>query len=497
MPLMHVLAPLLLLLPSVGQALLSPRFATWPQDIAGPEGPDREQVSDSEPLNDSPATVRLRPEELALAARVDEGRAARTVRELVAQGTRMGGTRSGERARDLRQTWAAAAGLRVEVYADGEVDAYEPLRWRVVAKVGGRRRDLLSAWPMVGAPALEATDLVLDTDEGAGGALLSRSGSGGAHARVLLADGRSTQDGRYAQVRPQSRAGAPIFGLGRDDGRFLREALDGSEPVTLDVLLECEARRAMVDTVVAVLPAASGSPPGHLLFCAHGDADSGGPGANDNASGEAIVLEIARAWAQSIADGRLPAPGVELRFAWWGSEIFSSRAYVKRALDDLENPLLGVLNFDQCGFGAGPERLYLEPDDLPANVDLLNIGLRVLNDAGGADGFPEQFATVRSLGGTDSYVFSGNAKLAERGVPALTIYASAWGRPAAQARTDGMPGEAWHDAPSVSIDYDPWYHSAGDLPELTTDLEPWHLGWQARVGAITGLRLAEALAGQD
>ena len=39
------------------------------------------------------------------------------------------------------------------------------------------------------------------------------------------------------------------------------------------------------------------------MYCAHGDSDAGGPGANDNASGVAVVLEMARAWSGAIADG--------------------------------------------------------------------------------------------------------------------------------------------------------------------------------------------------
>ena len=73
----------------------------------------------------------------------------------------------------------------------------------------------------------------------------------------------------------------------------------------------------------------AGAAPGYFLFCAHGDSDSGGPGANDNASGEAIVLEIATALSRAVAEGRAPAPPRELRFAIWGKEIHSTLDYVR------------------------------------------------------------------------------------------------------------------------------------------------------------------------
>ena len=448
----------------------------------------------SPPLQEPP-TVRLTPAELALASRIDRNRAAARVRELVALGPRLGGSPSARRALQLRAQWMESAGLGLERRADGELDWWEPARWRVIARADGVRRDLVSAWPLPGAPGLSAEGLLLDLDDGAGGALLANAGGGRSvpGRRLVLTDGRSTEDGRYSQIRPGGTE-TPVLGLGRRDGAFLRGLLEGGSAVELDVVLETEAGRGTVETLVATLPAREGAPPGYLLCCAHADADSGGPGANDNASGESIVLEIAQAWAEAVAQGRIQAPAVELRFAWWGSEIFSSRAFAAASQEAGQPPLLGVLNFDQCGYGAGLERLYVEPDDLPQNVALVNEVLGVLEDAAGADGFPTRWASVKSLGGTDSYVFSGDAGLRARGVPSVTVYASAWGRPAAHPRTEGMPGESWRQSPRVEVDHDPWYHSSGDLPQNTTDREPWHLAWEARAGAIALGRFAERIA---
>ena len=69
--------------------------------------------------------------------------------------------------------------------------------------------------------------------------------------------------------------------------------------------------------VIATIPPSpdslpSGTPPGLLLVAAHYDTKSGIPGfvgANDSASGVAVLLELARAWA---AD---PLPGTEIRLA--------------------------------------------------------------------------------------------------------------------------------------------------------------------------------------
>jgi hypothetical protein len=243
--------------------------------------------------------------------------------------------------------------------------------------------------------------------------------------------------------------------------------------------------------VIATMPARKGAEPGYFLFCAHGDSDSGGPGANDNASGEAIVLEIASSLAKAVSEGRAPAPPRELRFAIWGKEIHSTLDYVRTRVPE-EGLLLGVCNFDQAGFGSGAEQLNVEPDDLPANVSFVRALAAVLQERAGSEGFPPRWATNKSLGGTDSYVFSGDDEMEEQKRPALTVFTSAWGTAAEHARTAGMPGESWSERERVSVDYDLYYHSAGDRPENTTDREPHNMGWCARVGLLGVWRWLEA-----
>ena len=158
-----------------------------------------------------------------------------------------------------------------------------------------------------------------------------------------------------------------------------------------------------------------------------------------------------------------------------------------RRCEELGRPL-GVINFDQAGFGAGSDQLNVEPDDLASNRALVAAALAVLRDHADAEGFPARWATNKSLGGTDSYVFSNSEDFRAAGRPAVTLFASAWDEPAEHPRTPGMPGESWRERELVSVDHDPYYHSAGDRPELTTDTEPWNMAWCARVGLLTARR---------
>lgn len=448
------------------------------------------------PVAPDPDLVRER----ALAAGVSDEEARDVVRSLVALGPRMGGTASGAAAAEWLAERFAALGLAVEVVDDEPLWCHSESAWSLAAHVAEEERPvpLASAWPYGFSPsAAGRVPLALEPADGDAwlDARQTRPPRGAPRPAVVLVDGASTPDGRYPRLR-SLRAGdsatAPVFGLGRLDGERLRGWLAEGRSVEIEYALEATIARASPRTVVARLTARAGAPPGHLLFCAHGDSDSGGPGANDNASGEAVVLAIAGAWASAVADGTLPAPAREVRFAVWGSEIHSTRDYLERhaAGDD---PVLAVINYDQAGFGSGAEQLNVEPDDLPANRALVRLAAEVLADHAGEPGFPARWATNKSLGGTDSYVFSGSPVFRREGRPAVTLFTSAWDEPAEHPRTPDMPGESWSDRDLVRVDHDDYYHSAGDTPENTTDREPHNMGWCARVGLLLGVRWLERL----
>lgn len=432
-------------------------------------------------------------------AHIEEEALTRTVHDLVERGARMGGTRSGDRAATYLAGQFLAAGLDVNIYADPPKWAHQELSFQVIAHGPDGPVVLDRAWPYGYSPtAAGRVPLSLDAEPG-GAQLRGRLGRfGGSPSKgiaVTLVDGATTRDGEWPKVQ-HLRAGdtnaAPVFGISRPEGERLRAGLAAGEAWELEFALEARIERGAPKTVEARIAAAPGAEPGFLLFCAHGDSDAGGPGANDNASGEAIVLAIARAWQVAIDAGELPPPAREVRFAIWGSEIYSTQAYLDAVLARGER-MLGVFNYDQAGFGSEAEQLNIEPDDLPANTELVLSLNALLGERGGSAGFPERWATNKSLGGTDSYVFSGSEWFRANGVPAVTLFTSAWDKPEEHPRTQGMPGESWGERDAVYVDYDNYYHSAGDTPENTTDKEPWNMGWCARVGLAGGVRWLAAL----
>ncbi len=500
-----VLGPIVWLAAALARLEAEPQASLATQ--SAPESPSTAGAAREKSSLPSVGTARLGTER-KLAERVSPERAQRHVRKLVELGPRMGGTRSGDEAAAWSAEVLRAAGLDVRVVEDPEKDAYQPLAWKAVATnaASGERFELGRAWPWTGSPDGSGTlELTLESRAGAAW-LTDKLARGPSNAALVLVDGAVNIDGEHPVVGSlRGRATQPCLGLARTEGAKLREWLAAGARVEIEFEVRGEARRAKPKTVVARLRSRAADAPkpdewsrDHVLFCAHGDSDSGGPGANDNASGVATLIEIASAWQAALDAGEFPAPPCEIRFAIWGSEIFSTQEHLAKRIPS-EGECLGVLNYDQAGFGSGADQLNLEPDDLPANVALIAQLLAVLRDHAPETAekpglFPAHWATNRSLGGTDSYVFSKSEYFRTKLRPSVTVFASAWGAPAEHRRTADMPGESWRERDKVSVDYDAYYHSSGDTPANTTDKEPWNMAWCSRVGMLGAARYVEALA---
>jgi hypothetical protein len=484
--------------------------------------------------------------EALLAGEIDQARLQQTVRELVRLGPRMGGTPSGDCAAAAIAAAFAGAGLAPRTIEDPPAPAHWEDAWSVELLPG---ETLASAWPYGFSPSIGPVAAPL-LAAGAPGGLnaaprrarwggkivyvpgdvvgIYRSLAAAAPADRPLAiltsapgDGRRYLDAALVAALPALPGGAlrpiPVFAVSWNDGRKLAAAAaaatasgtglgtatTGTSPGTgatgtrpppspaVRVMLRSAVREGRPRTVLATLPGRD--PERYYLICAHGDSDSGGPGADDNGSGEAVVLELARVLAGLVRSGRLPAPRVSLRFAVWGSEYASSSAYVAREGERLRR-CLGVVNLDEVGTGAERDAIYFESNEVPWNRALLRAFDRVGADYAGRPGFWPEYTTNPSQGGTDSYAF-----LPRRykgilwsglEIPATTVYTAAWDHLNRLRQTPGWESPAIPDPVNLAIDYSRWYHSSGDTPENTTDRKPQAMVRAARAIGIALLRLA-------
>jgi hypothetical protein len=433
--------------------------------------------------------------ERKLAETVSETRMVETVRRLVGFGARMYGTPSNHEA----AAWLAGAfreaGLEVAIRQDTPRNWYQPVSWeiRTFEDAGTTAGTTLkTSWPFSGSPSGKGEgELSLQAAAGAV-CLISANptAENTAGCAAVLYEGPATVSGWPSVGRLRGTGWTiPVFAISGREATPLRDKLNGGGKVRVSFALEAKSGNGAAATVVATLPGKDHSK--YILFCAHGDSDSGGPGANDNASGVAIVLEIARTAAAAVRSGAIPVPPWDLRFASWGGEISSTREYVADMGKDTAK-LQAVFNYDQSGFGSSKNALYVEPDDIVANREIITLVRAVMKDHLGKTGFPEHAASVKSQGGTDSYEFQRTRTPGATVYPSVTLYTSAWARENAQPVTEGFPPLNWYadEKPGmVTVDGDRFYHSVGDTPANTTDTEPFNMGWCARVGLLSALRL--------
>ena len=215
-------------------------------------------------------------------------------------------------------------------------------------------------------------------------------------------------------LRPEA---VPAATISAESGQQLVDLLAGG-PVTARLVVDASTEERSGTNVVAELP---GSRPdaGTVVFGAHLDSVSAGPGANDDGSGSAVVLELARELAERNPSER----PLNLRFALWGAEelgLYGSRYYVQNLSDAERHAVLANINLDMVGVGQSWQ--------FGGTDDLVQVALGAANDLG------QRAVPLRGpLSGA-----SDHASFLDAGIPAVFLYRV----------------------------QDPNYHTAGDVADL-------------------------------
>lgn len=132
----------------------------------------------------------------------------------------------------------------------------------------------------------------------------------------------------------------PALAASREVGDALQAAAASNTEVRISV--RTEIGQAMVPNVIAE---SHGVADQVLILGGHLDGVLDGPGMNDNGSGVAALLEVARVLAEQH-------PWVRVRFAFWAGEefgLFGSRAYVETLRSAERAEILAYLNLDMIG----------------------------------------------------------------------------------------------------------------------------------------------------
>ena len=257
-----------------------------------------------------------------------------------------------------------------------------------------------------------------------------------------------------AQPQPQPK---PKFGfqLPVREGDFLKQRLMANEKITVHAVVESKQEKYNNEDIVAVIP---GTDPnaGEVIFSAHLFEGFTKFGANDNTSGSATILEVARLLNTCFQEGRLPKPKRTIRFLW-GPEIGGTGMWVKANKAIMDKTLCNI-NMDMVGEWLSKNQAFMclmrttfgnahYINDVMENYyryvgegnreriqnrgDAYKVPLRIVAPFGADE--PFWYSIETHYGASDHEVFND------------------WG-----VRVPGIMMIAWPDR---------WYHTSGDLPD--------------------------------
>lgn len=218
----------------------------------------------------------------------------------------------------------------------------------------------------------------------------------------------------------------PAISASASAGEALRQAADTGQRVTMSLHTRIEP--AVVHNVIAESHAVAER---IVMLGGHLDSVHDGPGINDNGSGVAALLDVARVMADEH-------PTVRVRFAFWGGEEFGllgSGAYVESLRSAERAEIAAYLNFDMLGSPNFVPIVYDDPSAAPGSAAITDFLVKYLEDAGVG-------AEREDIGGSSDHVAFDSI-----GIPTGGIFSGATvAKTAAQAEAYGGTAHAPMDA---------------------------------------------------
>lgn len=153
---------------------------------------------------------------------------------------------------------------------------------------------------------------------------------------------------------------------------YIQERLEGFNLVVHNQRFRLTGRNVYAEQIGTEFPDQK------YIICAHYDCypnNANAPGADDNASGTAVVIEAARILSNYSSRHTIV-------YALWDEEeqgLLGSSEYVNRANNDNEN-ILGVINIDMIGWDGNNDGVLLINSDTTANSIFLSKMTRSIHD---------------------------------------------------------------------------------------------------------------------
>jgi len=168
---------------------------------------------------------------------------------------------------------------------------------------------------------------------------------------------------RWGHLSPYNAGNKFAFMISLRRARQLRESLSRGEQIKLHAVVKAEMRPAEYEVVTATIPG-SDLAADEIVFSCHLCHQK--PGANDNASGAAAILEIARTLHDLIARGELPRPRRTIKFIW-PPEINGTLAYFAQHPDEIKH-MIAAVHLDMVGGDYRITKSVLHITHTPASL---------------------------------------------------------------------------------------------------------------------------------
>jgi hypothetical protein len=256
------------------------------------------------------------------------------------------------------------------------------------------------------------------------------------------------------------------------EARALQQRLARGERITLHATVKARNDDSMpYETLVATIPGTDASA-GDIVFSCHLDHEK--PGANDNASGCAANLEIARTLTALIAAKRIPAPRRTIRFIW-PSEMTGTIAYLSK-YPAVASRIRAAVHLDMVGGDPFITKSVLHVTRSPWSLATVTDDVEetfaryVIDGAMRAAGDGDMARAIRSPRGSKDAFWAD-----------ITPYESGSDHWIYQEGAFGIPSIYLRDHPDIYI------HTTGDVAD---NIEPTKIKRSAFIAAASGYYLA-------
>jgi aminopeptidase YwaD len=191
----------------------------------------------------------------------------------------------------------------------------------------------------------------------------------------------NTESGNLVSASLMNKSKIPVLGISGTDGNNLlsiyKTELSGQQKLNISLNVNTQEQAISGRNIIARM---KGVNQPQMIIGAHYDSVPGSPGANDNASGTAVVLEMARKLSST------PNARQVWFIAFDGEEegLHGSRAFVDKAGSSFLSKLKAMMNFDMVG--VNKELGIGGTESLTSSVSKLDPKLKMLGaSSGGSD----------------------------------------------------------------------------------------------------------------